>query len=438
MERASERRAFARAWSYLNYNAAAKWTALVAAVAAGVLYVLLLLILWLFGDLMVHRGQIPAFDQLTTQEQKNFDQQWLAPANEQETEGSKALELLGLQQTRSADKGLGTTKPTDDRLLTPEEQRFLWRVYLVQLLHDRVSGTAGMLVLPAFRDLPETERQAVLTRWQSKAIGKREEALKGFEDRARIDNILRGQVTNADDQEVLWRAYLLIVFDEWIEEYPNTRAYQEARARLNDWLYAAMQGQQETTEENPLADRGILSLVARVHLHDRYYKSLVDVLARANSPMWKWRSTPPWGNSVWYLGECAVLAIVLAFFWAAAMYLMREMAARAVIEATTRLRRAVYHHTFRLGTLAFRALGPSEAVTVFTRHVEAVHDGLYTWITVTFREPVKFGLLLAFALIVNWKLALAFLFFAALVWMIGGQIVVHSRREGRAATNQAS
>ena len=25
------------------------------------------------------------------------------------------------------------------------------------------------------------------------------------------------------------------------------------------------------------------------------------------------------------------------------------------------LRRAVYHHTFRLGTLAFRALGPTEA-----------------------------------------------------------------------------
>src|SRR5438552_1790991 len=85
---------------------------------------------------------------------------------------------------------------------------------------------------------------------------------------------------------------------------------------------------------------------------------------------------------------------------------MREMAARAVIEASTRLRRAVYHHTFRLGTLAFRALGPSEAVTIFTRHVEAVHDGLYTWITVMFREPVKFGLLLAFALVINFWLAL--------------------------------
>ena len=45
---------------------------------------------------------------------------------------------------------------------------------------------------------------------------------------------------------------------------------------------------------------------------------------------------------------------------------------------------------------------------------------------------------LAFALVVNLWLTVAFLLFAVLVWMIGGQIVVHFRREGRAATNQAS
>ena len=39
---------------------------------------------------------------------------------------------------------------------------------------------------------------------------------------------------------------------------------------------------------------------------------------------------------------------------ALAMFMMNYLAALAVIEASTRLRRAVYHHTFRLGTLAFR------------------------------------------------------------------------------------
>ena len=114
------------------------------------------------------------------------------------------------------------------------------------------------------------------------------------------------------------------------------------------------------------------------------------------------------------------------------------MAAQAVIGATTRLRRAVYHHTYRLGTLAFRALGPSEAVSVSTRHLEAVHDGLFAWLTVWIREPVKFGLLLLFALAVNFWLALAFLLFAVLVWIGGGQIAAWFRRRGRVAQHRAA
>ena len=58
MTRDADRTAFTRACTYLNFKAAAKWTALVAAVAAGVLYVLLLLVLWLFGDEMVHYRKI--------------------------------------------------------------------------------------------------------------------------------------------------------------------------------------------------------------------------------------------------------------------------------------------------------------------------------------------------------------------------------------------
>src|SRR5262245_47006206 len=116
------------------------------------------------------------------------------------------------------------------------------------------------------------------------------------------------------------------------------------------------------------------------------------------------------------------------------MFVNEYMAARATIDAATRLRRAVYHHTYRLGTLAFRALGPSEAVGVFTRHLEAVHDALYAWLTVVFREPVKFGLLLAFALVVHPILAAVFLLSAFLVWFVGGQLAAHFRRQARAAT----
>src|SRR5262249_36615947 len=159
MERASERRAFARAWSYLNYNAAAKWAALIAAVAAGVLYVLLLVVLWLFGDLMVHRGQIAAFDELTAQEQKAFDQKW-------QDLGESALDLVGLTGGRAAGKALASVEPSNPQL-TSQEQRFLWRLYLVRLLHEHVGGVAAMQVLPAFRDLADSQKQEVVRQWMN-------------------------------------------------------------------------------------------------------------------------------------------------------------------------------------------------------------------------------------------------------------------------------
>jgi ATP-binding cassette subfamily B protein len=438
MERASDRRAFARAWSYLNYNPVAKWTALFAAVMAGVLYVALLIVLWLFADEMVYRGQIPAVEQLGPVELNTWDRDWLEiPPNGDQTGGDQALLLLHLEGTRTGDKDLAHLKPSDPeekKLLTPEEQRFLWRVYLVSLLHDRVGGGASMQVLPAFRDLPEIERNAVLQRWQDRLD--REDTLREFfgEFRTRLMN---GTGLETDEQEIVWHAYLLSMFNGWIAD-DHRKSDEQAAAALKDWLYAAGQSREASTADSgSLADRGILSLAVRTHLHGRYYSRIVNLLASWNPWLWRTRAGR-FGNSGFYLGSLLIAAVVLLLLWALAVYLMHEMAARAVIEATTRLRRAVYHHTFRLGTLAFRALGPSEAVTVFTRHVEAVHEGLYTWIVAMFREPVKFGLLLAFALIVNLWLALAFLLFAVLVWMIGGQIVVHFRREGRAATNEAS
>ncbi len=433
MERATERRAFARAWTYLNYNAVAKWTALIAAVATGVLYVLLLIVLWLFGDLMVHRGQIVSYDELNPAEQANFDEIWQQKPSEQDPSfGMHALELIGLANARPAGNSLADVTPSD-KSLTSQEQRLLWRAYLVSLMHERVGGVAAVDVLPAYRDLPDPEKQAVVQAWLKTPAADRESMLTGLGFTGTLrDNLVRAENLSGPQQELLWLAYL----DHEFQAYDLPADHQAAGA-LEDRLRVAASQNAEPAEENSLADRGILSLVVRSHVHNRYYASVVDFLARWNPWLWKYRSD--WlGNSVYYLGELLVLAIVLVLLWAVAMYLMREMAAHAVIEAATRLRRAVYHHTFRLGTLAFRALGPSEAVTVFTRHVEAVHEGLYTWITVMFRQPVKFGLLLAFALFVNFWLALAFLLFAVLVWLIGGQIIVHFRREGRAATNQAS
>src|SRR5262249_12356982 len=54
------------------------------------------------------------------------------------------------------------------------------------------------------------------------------------------------------------------------------------------------------------------------------------------------------------------------------------------------------------------------------------------------REPVKFFLLLAFALMLNIWLAVAFLLFAILVWLIGGQVAAYYRQQERAGSRKAA
>ena len=173
-----------------------------------------------------------------------------------------------------------------------------------------------------------------------------------------------------------------------------------------------------------LRNFGVLSLVVR----ERHGSGIAFIGTFAGWNEWMWAH----GTTVYLLGLFA-LALGIAGARLGLLFLSNYLAALTVIEAVTRLRRAIYHHTNRLGILAVRALGPSEAVSVSTRHLEGVHDGLHQWLTIYFREPVKFGLLLAFTLVVNFWLALAFLLFAVLVWLIGGQIAAYFRKQSRAA-----
>jgi ATP-binding cassette subfamily B protein len=315
-----EREAFARARRFLNYSAVAKWLALTTAVATGVLYVAILVVLGLFADLIVSRGEIPLFRNLSRGEQDSFLQYWNSIDPEQRAE---QLAAIGLEAKNA--QQLATATPVSTR-----EQELAWRSYIYHILDSRVRPAAAALV--------------------------------------------KGQPL-----------------------------------------------------DSPLLDRGILSLVVRST--NRIYGRSIAWLARWNA--WTW-------DNFTYLPGLFALALVLALLRAILRFVMIAAAARATVEAATRLRRAVYHHTFRLGTLAVRALGPSEAVGIFTRELEAVHNGLYTWLTVVFREPVKFLLLLAFALVVNFYLALAFLFFALLVWLIGGQVAAYYRRQGRTAMQKAA
>jgi ATP-binding cassette subfamily B protein len=365
--------AFKKACSYLNFNAKAKWAAHAAAAGTGVVYVALLLVLWLFTDLMVSRGRIPDYSELTPVQRGYLERQWKQLPPEQRAE---RLRDAGL--SASAALQLSEQPFTE---LTDRQARLVWREQVRHILRDRVGPEAEARVPPA------------------------EASFRPSLDAAEAASI--GGALGAPQGPLL--------------------AVGKLATRPLEPVDAPSPG---------VGDHGILSLVVREEANGRM---LTPVPWLARHAPWAW-AAPPGAPTLLppYLTGLFLLAVGLAAAGAGLSLLMREMAARATIEATTRLRRAVYHHTFRLGTLAVRALGPSEAVSILTRHVEALHDALYNRLTVYYREPIVFGLLLLFAFIVHPWLALAFLMFALLVWLAAAQIIAYVRRQGRLAANQAA
>jgi ABC-type multidrug transport system fused ATPase/permease subunit len=304
--------AFSKACSYLNFNARAKWAAHLAAAGTGLVAIALLAVLWLFVDLMIWRGRIPDYQDLTPRQQAHFQDYY------------KAL------------------KPETEWVqLTPTQIELAWEAYVWDVLDNQVGREAAERVCPPAMN------------------------------------------------------------------------------------YAMDRG-----------NHGVLSLVVREEARGRYW-SPVPWLARANGWMWNFEPDrhpllPP------FLAGLTLLAATLGLLFIFLVVLNHEMAARAVIEATTRLRRAVYHHTFRLGTLAIRALGPSEAVSILTRHIEAVHDALFNRLTVYYREPFILALLLIFAILIDPLLALAFVLFAIIVWGLGVRITAYFRKQSGLATHVAA
>lgn len=327
----ADRVAFGRARRFLDYNPVGKWLALTSAVANALLHVALLIVLGVFVDLMVWRGQVPDYRDLLPAERAVFARQWRDLADK--------------------DGLLEGTDPV-----------------------PRAALAADPRVLPAA------------------------------------------------DQERVWRAYVGRVLDTLV----NHRA---AEVYLQDRTAVA----ESAATVDPIG-RGILSLIVRTR--DRLYAPVLGWLASWNP--WAWESVAGARPNLGFLIGLLTLAAVLGGLMALSLFIMHDGAARATSEAASRLRRAVYHHSYRLGTLSVRALGPGEAASIFTRHMEAVHDGLYAWQTVAVRSPVKFGLLLAFALLVDVWLALASIVFALVLWSIGGQFAAAVRQQGRAATQRAA
>ena len=130
-----EREAFARARRFLSYSPVAKWIALTAAVGTGIFYVALLVVLGLFADLIVSRGEIPAFRNLALADQEAVFRGWNALAT-----ATREQSLLDIGAEAKASANL-----TSENLhtLPLHDQELLWRAYVFHLLGTRVSMRAA-------------------------------------------------------------------------------------------------------------------------------------------------------------------------------------------------------------------------------------------------------------------------------------------------------
>jgi ATP-binding cassette subfamily B protein len=292
--------------------------------------------------------------------------------------------------------------------------------------------------IPCFQDLPAREKQTFLNdqaspslrdaisaskrlvQKEAKQLGLEEAPLLALVDLEATEPL--GPHKGAYLQGLFWWLHLPEVIQDQVGEEAAESVRQELRKHFQKWG-------PDTAVHRNLEDFGLLSLVVRTRSSTQ--GALVAPLARWAG--WTWRD----GNQT-YLHGLFFLGLLVAALRAGLQFLSGLLAARVVVSAVTRLRRAIYVHTYRLGTLAFSAQGPSEAVAISTQHLETVHEGMLTWLTVIFRAPVKFALLLLFAMLINFWVALAFLLFAVLVWIVGGQIAAHFRGRGRLAESRAA
>jgi ABC-type multidrug transport system fused ATPase/permease subunit len=335
----------------------ARWGAIVSSVFAAVTYFLLLLLLYLFVDLLVWRGEIPTYGQFSAERKRAFADEW---EKRSETDRREAVARLGLSDARARRietandeelKEKKLTKSKADEHLFEDEWEARWRAGVYLALKDRVNQSAA---------------------------------------------------------------------DTYMPQAPVERA------------------KEAVTPEPPSPDvrpqYGLLSLVVRER--NRWTAPLLGKLAALNS--WAWVPNSDGTANGTYLTGLFILAFALALIRGVLVNAVAYLSAAVTLDAVTRLRRAVYFHTYRLGSLTMQTVGTTEAADLLTRRVDEVGDAIRARLTTAYRSPLATVLLLGIILLVNFWLAVSFLALAGLVWLIGGQIAAHFRREARLGERQAS
>ena len=309
---------------------AEKWSARLSSIGVALTYLLLLVLLYFFIDLLVWQGRVPQFAALSPARQREFASEW---ANRSE---SDRMEAAGRVSSHPDDvKRIAGTDV--EPAPTPQEWEERWQAGSYLTIRDRVGRTAA---------------------------------------------------------------------DAYLPETAHDNGGQRPRV-------------------------GILSLVIRER---PWAGRAIGWLASWNS--WTWRPGSD-GINLPYLTGLFILAFSLALIRGVLMNALTYLAAAVTLDFVTRLRRSVYLHTYRLGSLAVRTIGSAEATDLFTRQVDLVGSAAHASLRTTYRCPILLIGLAVIILVLHFWLAVSFLLLAALVWLIVGQVAAHFRREARLGTRLA-
>jgi ATP-binding cassette, subfamily B, bacterial len=368
--------AFSRVWALLSYCRTAKWVGQLAGVATAVLYVVLILVLALFVDLMDTRGHVTPFTLLNPDGKKDHRADWL---NLSPAERLAAVRGIGLTDLEAV--------PEKPDALTGDEAA-KWKG--VQIFVD-ADLAPPLPLMPSMSLKPDSDE---FQKWTVK--------------RKITDPALALAVANSE-QEVLWQAHVWHILKKRVGDAAAERHK------------AALSGESRL---------GILGLVARHH-HAPAGRILGFF---ASVAPWTWNGEDANRR---YLTGLLIFGLVLVVVRGIFIVVMNETSSRATLEVVTRLRRAIYHQTARRGSAA-NPDSSEESGAVFVRDVDRVHDAVYYRLTHRWRNITLGVLLIAVALATNFWLSMTYILFALLVWSIVGQLATSLKRQSKLATRVAN
>ncbi len=195
------------------------------------------------------------------------------------------------------------------------------------------------------------------------------------------------------------------------------------------WDIAASRSTVRTDDEtSPVTEHhGILSILAREQ--GRWTATPLAFVAK-HCP-WTWQS------NTGYLTTLFVLGLLLAVVFGLASAGAAHFAADNTLDGAARLRRAIYTHTHRIGSVALKKSAQEEAAELMTAKVAAIQEGTTAWLMHAVRTPVLVALVFLVCLLIHPWITLCLVMFGALVWLVAGQASAVFRRDGRIAARRA-